>query len=69
MLYPFKETRKKLSEGAKQAMKVIPECKPYKLDMPIKAKMQHLVFEGSEKKPKLVTKEGTVTNALHMTRF
>ncbi|MDD4871859.1 MAG: M55 family metallopeptidase [Kiritimatiellae bacterium] len=69
MLYPFEETRQKLYKGAKQAMKIIPECKPYKLDMPVKAKMQHLVFEGTEKKPKLVTKEGTVTNALQMTRF
>ena len=68
MLFPFEETRKKLYKGAKQAMAAIPNCKPYRLDMPVKARMQHLVFEGTGKS-KLVTKEGTVTNALQITRF
>ena len=68
MLYPFEETRKKLYKGAKQAMAAIPDCKPYKLEMPVKAKLQHLVPDGTAK-PKLVTKEGIVTNALQITRF
>ena len=42
VLYPFAETRKALYEGAKQAMAAIPKCKPYRLDLPIKAKKQYL---------------------------
>lgn len=68
MLYPFEETRRKLYKGARQAMGIIPDCKPYKLEMPVKAKMQHLALDGTTT-PKLVTKEGTVTNALQITRF
>ena len=68
MLYPLEETRKALYEGAKRAMKAIPDCKPYKLDLPIKAKKQYLVFDGSPK-PKLVTKEGTIPDQLHLLDF
>jgi D-amino peptidase len=68
VLYPFEETRKKLYKGAKRAMAAIPKCKPYKLDTPIKAKMQYLLFDGSQK-PKLVTKEGTIPDALHILDF
>jgi D-amino peptidase len=67
-LYPFKETRRRLYEGAKRAMAAIPKCKPYKLDLPIKAKKQYLVFEGPSK-PKLVTKETTIPDALHLLDF
>jgi hypothetical protein len=68
ILYPFEETRKALYEGAKRAMKAIPNCKPYKLDLPIKAKKQYLIFDGSPK-PKLATKEGTIPDALHLLDF
>jgi len=68
MLYPFEETRKALCEGARRAMRAIPNCKPYKLDLPIKAKKQYLVFDGSPK-PKLATKEGTIPEALHILNF
>ena len=68
MLYPFEETRKALYRGARQAMKAIPNCKPYRLELPIKAKKQYLVFDGSPK-PKLVTKEGTIPDALHILDF
>ena len=69
MLYPFEETRQSLYEGAKRAMAAIPNCKPYTLKLPIQAKMQYLVFEGDEKKPRLVTKEGTIPDALHLFDF
>jgi hypothetical protein len=68
MLYPFEETRKALYNGARQAMKAIPHCKPYRLDLPIKARKQYLVFDGSPK-PKLVTKEGTIPDQLHLLNF
>jgi len=68
MLCPFEETRKALYDGAKRAMKAIPDCKLYRLDLPIKAKKQYLVFDGSPK-PKLVTKEGTIPDQLHLLDF
>ncbi len=69
MLYPFAETRNALYEGAKRAVAAIPNCKPFKLTLPIKAKKQYLVFEGPEKKPRLVTKEGTIDSALNIFKF
>jgi len=42
ILYPFKETRKALYEGAKKAIASIPECKPYRPELPIKAKKLYL---------------------------
>jgi len=68
MLYPLEETRKALYAGAKRAMAVIPNCKPYKLELPIKAKKQYLILDGSAK-PKLATKEGTIPDALHLMDF
>jgi D-amino peptidase len=68
ILYPFEETRKALYEGAKRAMAAIPDCKPYRLDLPIKAKKQYLILDGSPK-PKLATKEGTIPDALHLLDF
>ena len=68
ILVPFEETRKMLYEGAKRAMSAIPDCKPYRLELPIKAKKQYLTFDGSSK-PNLVTKEGTIPDALHLLDF
>lgn len=67
-LYPFEETRKALYEGAKLAVAAIPNCKPYKLDMPIKAKKEYLVLTGP-KAPRLVTKEGVITDASQLLNF
>ena len=68
MLYPLDETRQKLQAGARRAMSAISQCKPYRLDLPIKAKKEYLVFEGSSE-PKRVTKEGTIPDALHLLDF
>ena len=68
-LYPFAETRKLLFEGAKRAVASIPECKPYRLTLPIKVKKQHLVFESKEAGPRLMTKEGTVEDVLKLLSF
>lgn len=65
-LYPFEETRQALYEGAKRAVSVISECKPYHLEFPLKAKKQQLVQEGDSKEPKLVTKEKTITHPLQI---
>jgi D-amino peptidase len=66
VLYPFEETRKALYEGAKRAVSAIPKCKPYILDFPIKAKMEYLKLDSGMTKPKSVTREWTVPDALHL---
>jgi D-amino peptidase len=65
-LYPFGETRQALYEGAKRAVSVISECKPYTLQFPLKAKKEQLVTEGDSKEPKLVTKEKTIAHPLQI---
>ncbi|MFZ2641308.1 MAG: M55 family metallopeptidase [Verrucomicrobiia bacterium] len=67
MLYPFVETRQALYKGAKRAMSVIRKCKPYKLTVPIKAKKQYLILTPAP--PKLMIKEGEITNVLDLYRF
>jgi D-amino peptidase len=69
VLYPFEETRRALYEGAKRAVAAIPRCKPYKLALPIQAKKQYLEFSKDGAAPKLVTKEGTIEDALRIWDF
>ena len=66
LLYPFTETRQSLYEGAKRAMSVISSCKPYKLQIPIKIRMQYLSSDPAVSKPEVITKEGVAINALHI---
>lgn len=68
-LYPFEETRKALYEGAKRAVAAIPECKPYRLQLPIKARKQWLVIDAQNPKGKLTTKEGEIPDMLHILSF
>lgn len=65
-LYPFEETRKALYEGAKKAIAAIPDCKPYIVSTPIKARMEYLDFDPSLPKPRLVGKEWIVPTALQL---
>ena len=66
MLYPFEETRRALYEGAKRAMSVIPDCKPYRIKLPINAKKQYLEIDPGTSESKLVTKEAVITDILHL---
>jgi D-amino peptidase len=66
ILYPFEETRKALYEGAKKAISVISSCKPYRIETPIKVKMQYLNLDTSLPKPEVITVEGTAKDALHI---
>jgi len=66
VLFPFDETRKALYEGAKKAVEVIPKCKPYKIDVPIKAKKEYLDLDPSLPKPKLITKEAVIEDVLKL---
>ncbi|MFW6257522.1 MAG: M55 family metallopeptidase [Prolixibacteraceae bacterium] len=63
-LHPFEETRKALYEGAKQALKAIPKCKPYKLEFPVQGKMQYQVKEPGSDEPKIITKEKVIDHPL-----
>jgi D-amino peptidase len=66
ILYPFEETRKALYEGARKAIAAIPDCKPYILKIPIQAKLEYLDLDPALPKPKLITKEWTIPDALHL---
>jgi D-amino peptidase len=66
VLYPFEETRKALYEGAKNAIAAIPKCKPYILEVPIKAKMEYLERDSGLLTPKLMTREWIIPDALHL---
>lgn len=69
ILYPFKETRKALYEGAKKAMKSLPDCKPYKMDMPIRGKMQCLDLRSDSTGHKLMTKEAIFDDVEEILNF
>ncbi len=66
VLYPFEETTKALYEGAKKAIAAIPKCKPYIVETPIKAKMEYLDLDPALPKPKLISREWTIPDALHL---
>ena len=68
-LYPFDETRQALYEGARRAVAAIPQCKPYKLSLPIQAKKEYLVFDNPSEPGRRVTKEGTIEDVLKLMSF
>jgi D-amino peptidase len=68
VLYPFEETRKALYEGARRAVSLISECKPYHIDMPIRVKMQHLRTEPGTTGTEVATVEWVSEDALHILR-
>jgi D-amino peptidase len=69
MLYPFPETRAALVEGARRAMASLPQCKPYRIATPIKAKKQHLELDEKGAPVRQVTKEGTIDDVLRLFEF
>jgi D-amino peptidase len=68
-LYPFEETRRALYEGARRAVAAIPHCQPYKLMLPIQAKMERLVSDGQSGPAHKVTKERTIEDVLKLLEF
>ncbi len=56
VLYPFDETRQALYDGAKKSMEVIAHCIPYKLDLPIKGKLQYLDLDSKSPDFDVITK-------------
>lgn len=67
-LYPFEETRQALFEGAREAMTVIGKCKPYRIEVPIRAKKQWLIFDANGES-RLQTKEGVIEDPLKLFSF
>jgi D-amino peptidase len=68
-LYPFEEARRALYEGARRAVAAIPRCQPYKLTLPIQAKMERLVSDGQSGPAQKVTKERTIEDVLKLLEF
>ncbi len=68
-LYPFDETRQALYEGARCAVAAIPQCKPYKLSLPIQAKKEYLVFDSTSGPGRRISKEGTIEDVLKLLNF
>ena len=66
VLYPFEEAHKALYEGAKRAIAAIPRCKPYVLELPIKARMQYLSAPAGTGTEKVITREWLIPDALHL---
>ena len=69
VLYPFKETRKALYEGAKKAMEVIPGCKPYSMKLPIKGKLQYIKQTNASYAPEIIVKEAVFNDPRDILRF
>jgi D-amino peptidase len=65
-LYPFEETRQALYEGARKSIAAIPNCKPYIVSIPIKARMEYLDLDPSQPKPRLVGKEWIIPTTLQL---
>jgi D-amino peptidase len=66
VLYPFEETRQALYDGAKNAILAISKCKPYIMTTPIKVKEEYLEKAPSSIMPKIITREKTIENPLHL---
>ena len=69
ILYPFQETRKALYEGAKRAMKALPDCRPYAVDMPIRGKMQCLDLRADSTGHRTTTREAVFNDVEDILNF
>lgn len=69
ILYPFEETRQALYDGAKKAMEVLPLCQPYKMELPIKGKLQYLKRASETAEPEVVTKEAIFNDQGDILKF
>jgi len=65
ILYPFEENHKALYKGAKQAIRIIPKIKPYKIEVPIQIREQSLKDPNTPKSG-INIREGVARDALHI---
>ena len=64
ILYPFDETRQALYEGAKRAMSVIDQCRPYKIKNPFTVKLEYVSSDEDTGKLKVI--EQSYPDASHI---
>ncbi len=69
ILYSFAETSRALTEGAERAMRSIDKCKPYRLQLPIRAKKEYRNYDPHSGPGPLLTKEGTIDDMLKLLEF
>lgn len=69
VLYPFKEARKALYEGAKKSMEAMSQCKPYKMDVPIQGRLQYLDLRSDPENPPIISKEAVFQDPRDITKF
>lgn len=69
ILYPFKEARKALYDGAKKAMAALPDCTPYQMELPIRGKLQYLDLQSDSTGHTLITKEAIFNDAEDILNF
>jgi len=69
LLYPFDETRQALYDGAKKSMEVISQCMPYKMELPVKGKLQYLDLNSDLSEPEIITKEAVFQDVRDILTF
>ncbi|MCX8081929.1 MAG: M55 family metallopeptidase [bacterium] len=70
VLIPPEETREMLKEGAKKAVKLIPELKPYKIKLPVKLVVRRMDSEGKKlENPYFIEKEFLIDSALDIIKW
>ncbi|MBN1670485.1 MAG: M55 family metallopeptidase [Kiritimatiellae bacterium] len=68
-LYPFEQTRQAIFEGARRALAALPDCKPYRLKMPIKAKREWIEHVERPSETRVVVREATLRDLSRLTGF
>jgi D-amino peptidase len=68
-LYPFEETRAAIYKGAQKAVVALPECKPYRIKMPIKARREWIVVTENPSETRVETREATLKDAFNVVKF
>jgi D-amino peptidase len=61
-LYPLEETRRAIFEGAKRAVAAIPQCKPYKLPLPLKCRREFIERLERPSETRLVVRNKTTSD-------
>ena len=69
ILYPFEETRHALYEGAKKAMRALPDCKPYLINMPINGRLQFLDLKSDSTGHKMINKKAVFDDVENILKF
>ncbi len=69
IFYPFEETRSALYAGAVKAMKALPDCKPYLMNLPVKGKLQYFDLKSDSSGHKIISKEAVFDDVENILKF